>query len=114
MTTTSIITNIQYQQDKFGERANFVDMESYCDKPQIKKRLGIKGKILNVFVRTYHDPLYINVSNQDIPLAMEVYAREIDDGAFRVSMYGYQTTHCVKNAIGDAWIVVSNPPVKKS
>ena len=114
-----VITNSEYKSGGFQSKTGSIscpndywDCESYCEHDEIRKNLGIKGKILHVLVLMRDDPNFRNVSNKAIKYRHPVFvdadldgARESDSKRCKMSGINmYVTDH----PIGDAVIVVAN------
>jgi len=109
MTTTTILTNAQYEQnikDKVGTLMfgdDFYDTTHYVDCVKVRKHFGLKGKI-KIIITTQSHPQFKNIANTTIPYKNPVCAGEDYAGAYRhtVGNFSYWATN---NPVGDAYII---------
>jgi hypothetical protein len=110
MTTTSILTKAQYEQnikDKVGTLMfgdDFYDATSYVDCAKVRKQFGLKGKI-QIIITTQSHPEFKNIANLDIPYKTPVCSAEDTAGAYRHTYGPGYSMWATNNPVGDAYII---------
>jgi len=102
MTTTTIITNKEYNKLKGSLLIlkDYYEATYSIDKKKVRNQFGLKGKF-EVILMTHSHPDFKNISNTDIPYEYPRYCDDSDDGACRYNDYSWITYY----PRGDAFII---------